>query len=149
MRCSQRGIHFEALHLRHEKESESAHRQTRPSGIGLASAVAVLFAFYINYHSALIYAGLGGSATAAVWNFIVRQKVASCCRPVELQSAITCSHCAHQRTEVMPTDACVYFYECESCHTTLRPKSGDCCVFCSYGWVKCPPTQLGVSCCTT
>ncbi|MGH6968533.1 MAG: GDCCVxC domain-containing (seleno)protein [Stellaceae bacterium] len=23
----------------------------------------------------------------------------------------------------------------------LRPKSGTCCVFCSYGSVPCPPTQ--------
>jgi hypothetical protein len=23
----------------------------------------------------------------------------------------------------------------------LRPKPGDCCVFCSYGSVKCPPMR--------
>jgi hypothetical protein len=23
----------------------------------------------------------------------------------------------------------------------LRPKAGDCCVFCSYGTVPCPPVQ--------
>jgi hypothetical protein len=23
----------------------------------------------------------------------------------------------------------------------LRPKQGDCCVFCSYGTVPCPPVQ--------
>jgi hypothetical protein len=28
-----------------------------------------------------------------------------------------------------------------SCKTLLRPKPGDCCVFCSYGSVKCPPMQ--------
>jgi hypothetical protein len=27
------------------------------------------------------------------------------------------------------------------CHTLLRPKAGDCCVFCSYGSAKCPPMQ--------
>lgn len=27
----------------------------------------------------------------------------------------------------------------------LRPKAGDCCVFCSYGSVKCPPIQLAGS----
>jgi hypothetical protein len=31
----------------------------------------------------------------------------------------------------MTTTACQFFYECESCKTTLRPKAGDCCVFCS------------------
>jgi hypothetical protein len=41
----------------------------------------------------------------------------------------------------MPTDACQYFYECTGCGTLLRPKHGDCCVFCSYGSVPCPPIQ--------
>ena len=42
----------------------------------------------------------------------------------------------------MPTDACQWFYECESCHVVLRPKAGDCCVFCSYGTRQCPPVQI-------
>ncbi len=29
----------------------------------------------------------------------------------------------------------------------LRPQSGDCCVLCSYGSVKCPPVQAQKSCC--
>ena len=51
----------------------------------------------------------------------------------------------------MPTDACQWFYECSKCMTLLRPKAGDCCVFCSYGSVPCPPIQMegktGGSCC--
>ena len=47
----------------------------------------------------------------------------------------------------MPTDACQYFYECSGCKTLLRPKSGDCCVFCSYGTVACPPIQEQRGCC--
>ena len=51
----------------------------------------------------------------------------------------------------MPTDACQWFYECEQCHTVLKPKPGDCCVFCSYGTVPCPPIQKrdkdGRNCC--
>jgi copper chaperone CopZ len=35
----------------------------------------------------------------------------------------------------MPTDACQFLYECVSCKTLLRPNSGDCCVFCSFGTV--------------
>nr|WKN38666.1 GDCCVxC domain-containing (seleno)protein [Tunicatimonas sp. TK19036] len=38
----------------------------------------------------------------------------------------------------MPTDACQYFYECESCGQVVKPKAGDCCVYCSYGTVACP-----------
>ncbi|HEV8330350.1 MAG TPA: GDCCVxC domain-containing (seleno)protein [Steroidobacteraceae bacterium] len=33
--------------------------------------------------------------------------------------------------------------------TVLRPKRGDCCVFCSYGSVKCPPIQMNSGCCGT
>jgi len=30
-----------------------------------------------------------------------------------------------------------------------RLKAGDCCVFCSYGTVKCPPKQAETSCCSS
>lgn len=60
-----------------------------------------------------------------------------------LQSEIACPCCDHRKIEHMPTDACRFFYECESCHTQLRPKEGDCCVFCSYGSIPCPPIQMG------
>ena len=58
-------------------------------------------------------------------------------------SEITCPECGHRKTEEMPTDACIYFYECEGCRTLLKPNEGDCCVFCSFGSVKCPPIQMG------
>ncbi|MAZ86823.1 MAG: hypothetical protein CL693_04220 [Cellvibrionaceae bacterium] len=67
---------------------------------------------------------------------------------VILNSLITCPACGHQKAEVMPTDACQWFYECEKCHEVLKPKPGDCCVYCSYGSVKCPPIQTGGSCCS-
>jgi hypothetical protein len=41
----------------------------------------------------------------------------------------------------MATDSCQYLYECTACHALLKPKQGDCCVFCSYGSVSCPPIQ--------
>jgi hypothetical protein len=44
-------------------------------------------------------------------------------------------------------DACIYFHQCVSCGTTLKPKPGDCCVFCSYGSVPCPPVQSAQACC--
>ena len=58
-----------------------------------------------------------------------------------LQSVITCPHCATEKLETMPTDACQFFYKCTGCGARLRPKPGDCCVFCSYGSVPCPPIQ--------
>jgi hypothetical protein len=57
------------------------------------------------------------------------------------ESTLTCPLCGHVKTEHMPQDACQWYYECEHCHTVLRPKAGDCCVFCSYGSVPCPPVQ--------
>jgi len=64
-----------------------------------------------------------------------------------LQSIITCPVCGHRKEETMLVDSCAYFYECESCKTVLKPLNVDCCVFCSYGSVKCPPVQLSGSCC--
>lgn len=60
---------------------------------------------------------------------------------VVLDSVLTCPECGHAQTHTMPTDACQWFYECPQCHTVLRPLAGDCCVFCSYGSVPCPPIQ--------
>lgn len=60
---------------------------------------------------------------------------------LQLHSTITCPHCAAKSTEPMPTDACQVFYECQGCQTMLRPHRGDCCVFCSFGTVPCPPIQ--------
>lgn len=61
---------------------------------------------------------------------------------MELLSQLTCPQCGRTSLETMPTDACIYFVECQSCQTLLRPKKGDCCVFCSYGSVPCPPVQV-------
>lgn len=66
---------------------------------------------------------------------------------VETVSVITCPECGREKTESMPTEACVYFYECETCGALLKPKKGDCCVFCSYGTIPCPPVQEARACC--
>lgn len=60
-------------------------------------------------------------------------------------SVLTCPKCGHAKQETMPTDAC-QFYVCENCRALLRPMSGDCCVFCSFGSIKCPPVQMQKSC---
>ena len=62
-------------------------------------------------------------------------------------SYITCPECGHQKEETMPADACQFFYECENCKKVLKPKQGDCCVYCSYGTVACPPIQMNKDCC--
>jgi hypothetical protein len=59
-----------------------------------------------------------------------------------LTSRIHCPHCHGKRDETMPLDACIAFYTCTHCGARLRPKAGDCCVFCSFGSVPCPPIQI-------
>lgn len=61
--------------------------------------------------------------------------------PVVLESVLVCPACGHSTVETMPTNACVFFHKCEACNAVLRPNAGDCCVFCSYGTVPCPPVQ--------
>lgn len=66
---------------------------------------------------------------------------------VVLISEITCPSCGFKKREEMPVDSCQYFYQCDQCKAVLKPKDGDCCVFCSYGTYKCPPIQANRSCC--
>lgn len=66
---------------------------------------------------------------------------------VILVSEITCPVCSFKKREEMPENACQYFYQCDNCSALLKPKEGDCCVFCSYGTYKCPPIQVKGSCC--
>jgi hypothetical protein len=64
-----------------------------------------------------------------------------------LESTLTCPRCARTQRETMPTDACLFFWDCPGCGARLKPKPGDCCVFCSYGSVSCPSRQSRSDCC--
>jgi len=58
---------------------------------------------------------------------------------------LTCPFCGSRTPHDMPVDACQFFLDCPVCLQVIRPKPGDCCVYCSYGDTKCPPRQDG--CC--
>lgn len=89
---------------------------------------------------------LGGvSILVGIWLFRKNRK--SKTGLLILESVITCPHCSNQEKEIMPENSCQYFYECKKCGTTLKPREGDCCVFCSFGSVKCPPIQRDENCC--
>ena len=60
---------------------------------------------------------------------------------IELRSTIICPECGVSATEEMPINACQFFYICGGCGVKLRPSAGDCCVFCSFADVPCPPIQ--------
>ena len=64
----------------------------------------------------------------------------------DLNVRITCPECGHVAAETMPMDRCVFFWECVACRVVVRPKDGDCCVFCSYGDKRCPFVQDGTDC---
>ena len=55
---------------------------------------------------------------------------------MQLESTLTCPSCGDRSIETMPTDACVFFYDCKGCGTRLKPLAGP-----------CPPVQTNDSCC--
>ena len=55
-----------------------------------------------------------------------------------IDTVIRCPACGNEAPEIIPDDACVIEYECQGCGVLLRPKKGDCCVFCSYSRDRCP-----------
>jgi hypothetical protein len=66
---------------------------------------------------------------------------------IVLAASIICPECGFEKAETMPTNACRFFYTCSSCGSLLKPRPGDCCVFCSYADQMCPPKQTGENCC--
>ena len=119
------------------------NRNFGPLIIGVVSCAALASHFYLSFSLALLYGGLFGLIAATVWNYLSTSRTK---RPL-LQSTITCPKCGHQSEETMPTNACLFFYDCPACHVRLKPLEGHCCVFCSYGSVPCPPMQTDESCC--
>ncbi len=57
-----------------------------------------------------------------------------------IDTVIRCPHCGGETPDVIPDDVCVIAWECPGCGQVLRPKQGDCCVFCSYSQDRCPWT---------
>lgn len=121
------------------------HRRFGPVAVALLGGSALACSFYWSWSAELLYAGLFAIVIASMWNwFCTRQNARS--EPL-LQSVITCPSCGHRTQETMPTNACLFFYDCTHCNARLKPKAGNCCVFCSYGSVPCPPIQIGATCC--
>ena len=115
------------------------HRNRWLLGTAVLSGAAVFAGLYLFRSEWPVYAGFAGLVAASATDFWsrLRRKPSM---PVN-ESVITCPKCGARREETMPVDACLFFYQCTGCGERLRPKAGDCCVFCSYGSVKCPPRQ--------
>lgn len=126
------------------------HKKLLPLFVGVLGAILIFHNYFFETESNdTMYLGMIGLMISSIINYyevkifnLMKNKVST------LQSTITCPNCGHKREETMPTDACQFFYECEKCKVQLKPKQGDCCVYCSYGSVPCPPIQeTGKSCC--
>ncbi|MBV7296626.1 GDCCVxC domain-containing (seleno)protein [Enterovibrio paralichthyis] len=61
---------------------------------------------------------------------------------VILKSDITCPACGHSKTEMMPIDVPRKHYTCEKCGEMLVVPEEACCVYCTYGSVECPQSQV-------
>ena len=133
------------------------HRCTYPLLVAISSGILIFYGYHFNisnYWTYFLYIGMFGLLVATIWNYH-RNKLHGICntciiidgKAMELRSEITCPQCGHKKSDIMPTDACQFFYECGKCKTLLKPKPGDCCVYCSYGTVKCPSIQAGENCC--
>lgn len=133
------------------------HKCIYPLLIALPGGLLIFFGYHLSTSenwTYFIYTGMFGLLIATGVNYY-RNKLHGTCdtcttyegKRVELLSTLTCPDCGHKKDELMPTNACVYFYECGSCNNRLKPLAGDCCVYCSYGTVKCPPIQAGENCC--
>jgi hypothetical protein len=112
------------------------HRNVWALGFALTSGTAIFAGLYLLRWEWLTYAGFAGLVAASsldLWRRLRRRAV--------LSSVLTCPTCGTRRRETMPRDACQFLYECRGCGAMLHPLPGDCCVFCSYGTVKCPPKQ--------
>jgi hypothetical protein len=121
------------------------HRKVGPVLLGAFSCGVLAYHFHAHFSLTALYSGLFGIVAATLWNYLInrgRRKAAV------LISTITCPKCGHRAEEMMPTNACLFFYDCPACGAKLKPRSGDCCVFCSYGSVPCPPIQTGSACCS-
>lgn len=122
------------------------HHKIPPLALGLLGAAVVVFAVQSSWSSAVAYGGLTALAIAALWNTFLAKRRSG--ETVALQSTLTCPHCGARSKETMPLNACQHFFRCTSCQALLKPLDGDCCVFCSFGDVKCPPKQHE-ACCPT
>lgn len=146
---------FVALALFGQYWSYRKHKYYVPLLIALISSVLIFGSYYYRFSLPLIYAGMFGLLIATLVNHFAKRKARSCTNCVAtstekspiFQSTITCPYCKYMKEETMPHDACQFLYVCENCKTVLKPIQGDCCVYCSYGNVKCPSIQSGTVCC--
>jgi len=58
-----------------------------------------------------------------------------------LETMLKCPHCSVEQRATMPVSGMKMAQDCRFCNETMIAKQGSCCVFCSYGIIKCPDAQ--------
>lgn len=58
------------------------------------------------------------------------------------KNQLTCPECASQQSAEMLDTGHSYAYQCDNCLEIIEKKEDSCCVYCSYGEVKCPTQQI-------
>ncbi|SNX29545.1 hypothetical protein SAMN06295945_1923 [Polynucleobacter meluiroseus] len=61
-------------------------------------------------------------------------------------STITCPNCQSQEVFKLSPGNSQQFYRCPSCSNILKAKSGDCCIFCSFGSEDCFSSEQNLAC---
>ena len=54
---------------------------------------------------------------------------------------LKCPHCGAEQNANMPSAGRKMALSCRSCNIIIFKKQESCCVFCSYGEIKCPVEQ--------
>ncbi|WP_285896681.1 GDCCVxC domain-containing (seleno)protein [Polynucleobacter corsicus] len=60
-------------------------------------------------------------------------------------TTITCPDCCGQETLEISQGYSQHLYRCPSCSTILKPRSGDCCIFCSFGSQDCSNAEQNLA----
>ncbi|WP_304608924.1 MULTISPECIES: GDCCVxC domain-containing (seleno)protein [unclassified Polynucleobacter] len=58
---------------------------------------------------------------------------------------ITCPNCYGQETLEISQGYSQHLYRCPSCSIILKPRSGDCCIFCSFGSQDCSSAEQNLA----
>lgn len=58
------------------------------------------------------------------------------------KNELTCPECGTQQAAEMLDSGHSYAYQCDGCKEIIEKKEESCCVYCSYGEVKCPSQQI-------
>ena len=61
------------------------------------------------------------------------------------ESMITCPHCQASEAISFEVGSPPHLYRCRSCSAILKPKSGDCCILCSFGNRDCSSSEQNLA----